>query len=136
MRKNPFAVVLAAATIFLAAARPAAAQRRPDTRPIKLAIDISFINLFDQPKWMALGPELEIRLGPRFSLNPEVTVWIDQAFRGTPGSTSFRERRRTSGSAVSASAPGPSGGSPSGPRWPAAGSFRKSRLAISPDPRG
>lgn len=93
MRKSTIAIVLAAAAIFLAAARPAAAQRRPDTRPVKLAIDVSFINLFDQPKWMALGPELEIRLGPRFSLNPDVAVWIDQAFRGNarvnivPGAT-------------------------------------------------
>jgi len=93
MRKNAFAIALAAASIFIAAARPAAAQRRPDTRPVKLAIDIGFVNLFDQPKWMALGPELEIRLGPRFSLNPEVSVWIDQAFRGSarvkvvPGAT-------------------------------------------------
>ncbi len=93
MRKNTFAVVVAAAALFLAAARPAAAQLRPDTRPVKLAIDVGFVNLFDQPKWMALGPELEIRLGPRFSLNPEVSVWFDQAFRGNaraaivPGAT-------------------------------------------------
>jgi hypothetical protein len=27
------------------------------------------------PQWMTLGPELVLPLGPRFSINPEVTLW-------------------------------------------------------------
>jgi hypothetical protein len=92
MPRKRIVLLIVAGTIFVAgAARPALAQPRPDTRPVKFYIDFGYANLFSQPKWVNLGPELEIRLGRLFSFNPDVSVWIAQNFRGSakivPGAT-------------------------------------------------
>jgi hypothetical protein len=86
-------VSIIAAGIFLlaASARPGQAQPGPDNRPIKLSINLGYINLFDNPKWLTLGPELELRLHRLVTINPEVSVWLSQTFRGkakvVPGAT-------------------------------------------------
>ena len=92
MPRKSFVVTIAIATALLAAAaRPALAQPRWETKPVQLFIDLGYINLFDFPKWIFLGPELEIRLGRGFSLNPEVSIWASQNLRGgvqvVPGAT-------------------------------------------------
>ena len=99
MSKKTIVVMIAAGAVFMAAAaRPAAAQRRLDTRPIQLYIDLGYVNLFSYPKWMAIGPELELRLGGVVTVNPEVAVWFSQSFRGNaklvPGATANIHFRR------------------------------------------
>ncbi len=56
------------------------------------------MNINSQPRWVALGPELELRLGRVLSLNPEVSIWLRDSFGGgldlVPGATvNFRFRR-------------------------------------------
>jgi hypothetical protein len=92
MPKKTLVVTLAAAAVLIAAGtRPAIAQYRTETKPVQFSIDLGYVNLFDYPKWITMGPELEIRLGRQFSLNPEVAVWLGQNFRGkakiVPGAT-------------------------------------------------
>ncbi len=80
LRKTVLTALIAA--VLLAAAAPAArAQRPPDRRPVQLYADISYVNLFSYPKWISIGPQLELRLGSLFSLNPEVSLWIGQSPR-------------------------------------------------------
>jgi hypothetical protein len=80
MRQRSFApTVLAAVLLLAAAAPPASAQRGADRRAVQLYVDLGYVNLFSYPKWFAIGPELEIRLGRLFSLNPGATVWIGQS---------------------------------------------------------
>ncbi|MBN2266331.1 MAG: hypothetical protein JW775_11010 [Candidatus Aminicenantes bacterium] len=92
MPKKIIVAILAAATALIAAVpRPALAQSGPEVKPIRFFLDFGYVNLFDRPKWLALGPDLEFRLGRSFSINPEVTVWLSQNFRGkakiVPGAT-------------------------------------------------
>jgi hypothetical protein len=81
MRKR-YAVlsVVAAALLLLSAAGPLAAQGPEDRRPLQLYVDLGYVNLFSYPKWINIGPELEVRLGRFFSLNPDVSLWIGQSF--------------------------------------------------------
>jgi hypothetical protein len=84
---------MAAAGMFigLAAARPAEAQYREGGQPIGLYIDLGYMNLNSVPKWVTLGPELELRLGRTLSLNPEISFWYRSSFGDTvhivPGGT-------------------------------------------------
>ena len=90
-KKTIVATLAAAAALLAAVPRPAAAQSGPEVKPLRLFIDLGYVNLFDRPKWLALGPELELRLGRSFSFDPEVTIWLSQNFRGkakiVPGAT-------------------------------------------------
>jgi hypothetical protein len=90
-RKRTVSIIAAGIVLLAALARPSQAQPGPDTRPIKLVIDLGYINLFDNPKWLALGPELELRLHRLVTINPEVSIWLSQTFRGkakvVPGAT-------------------------------------------------
>jgi hypothetical protein len=74
-----------AASIILgtAAAGPLQAQAQRNERPLGIYVDISYINLFSQPRWMALGAELEWRPARQFSLNPELGFWFADTFRGS-----------------------------------------------------
>lgn len=92
MRKKIFLTAAAAGLIFLAAAAsPAAAQPRLNTRPVRLYIDFGYVNLFTYPKWVSLGPELEFRLGRLVTFNPEAAIWVRQnagsSVRVVPGAT-------------------------------------------------
>ncbi|MCX6569053.1 MAG: hypothetical protein NT147_08415 [Candidatus Aminicenantes bacterium] len=90
-RKTKALLIASAMLIGLAAARPAEAQFREWNRPIGLYIDLGYMNLNSVPKWLTLGPELELRLGRNLSLNPEVSFWFRSSFGDTvsivPGGT-------------------------------------------------
>ncbi len=89
--KRTIGTLIAAAGILLAAGLPARAQPRLDTRPVAFYIDLGYVNLADYPKWILIGPELELRLGRHFSVNPETSIWIRQSHGGSvqivPGAT-------------------------------------------------
>jgi len=91
MTRKTIVAVLAAAVLMAAAARPASGQPGPDTRPVKLYVNLGYVNLFSQPKWISLGPEIELRLGRLFTVNPDVAIWFRQSFVGkskiVPGAT-------------------------------------------------
>jgi hypothetical protein len=99
MNRKTIAFMIAAGILLgLAAARPAGAQSRENERPLGFYIDIGYINLNNYPKWIALGPELELRLGKVVSINPELSVWLRDSFGNSahvvPGLTvNFRLRR-------------------------------------------
>ncbi len=90
-RKTIVLMLAAAAALATAAAGPAAAQERPDQGPVRLYVNLGYVNLFSYPKWIALGPELELRLGRLVTVNPDVSIWIGQSFgrkvRVVPGAT-------------------------------------------------
>jgi hypothetical protein len=90
-KSKPVAMFALALAAIAAGTAPALAQPRRATRPLQLFVDVGYVNLFDYPKWMFLGPELEIRVGRIFSLNPEVSIWTSQNLRGgvsvVPGAT-------------------------------------------------
>jgi hypothetical protein len=90
-RKTMAFMIAAGMFIGLAAARPAEAQFRERYRPIGLYIDLGYMNLNSVPKWITLGPELELRLGKVLSINPEVSFWFRSSFGDTvhivPGGT-------------------------------------------------
>ncbi len=82
MRARTIIPTVMALVAVLAVAAPAArAQEPPDRRPIQLYADLGYVNLFSYPKWIAIGPELELRLGGLFSINPDVSLWIGQSPR-------------------------------------------------------
>lgn len=82
---------MATAGILLAAAAPLRAQYGADTRPVAFSVNLGYINLADYPKWITLGPEVELRLGRHFSVNPEASIWLRQSRGGNvqivPGAT-------------------------------------------------
>jgi hypothetical protein len=80
MTRNPLPSIAVTMILLAAAAAPAAAQGRgPDRAPIRFYADLGYINLFDYPKWILIGPEVEFRLGGFLSLNPDVALWIQQS---------------------------------------------------------
>jgi len=92
MTRKTIAFMIAAGMLLgLAAARPAEAQFQERNRPIELYIDLGYMNLNSVPKWVTLGPELELRLGQVLSINPEVSFWFRSSFGDTvyivPGGT-------------------------------------------------
>lgn len=92
MKRHPLVLSAAAAGLLLAAGvLPLAAQRGPERRPLQVYADLGYVNLFSYPKWLAIGPELEFRLGRYVSINPDVTLWVGQSFarkvRVVPGLT-------------------------------------------------
>jgi len=99
MPRKTIVVMLAAGAILMAVtAVPAAAQYRPEASPVQLYINLGYVNLFSYPKWISLGPELELRLGRMITVNPDVAIWIGQSFgrkvRVVPGATvNLRFRR-------------------------------------------
>lgn len=81
MRKRyPVLTVVAAALLLISAARPLSAQGPRDGSPLQLYVDLGYVNLFSYPKWINIGPELELRLGRFISLNPDVSLWVGQSF--------------------------------------------------------
>lgn len=80
MKRHPFPLVIAAVPLLLGAAvLPLSAQRPPELMPLQFYINLGYVNLFAYPKWIDLGPELEVRLG-FFSINPDLALWIGQSF--------------------------------------------------------
>lgn len=98
MIRRTVVLVIAAGIVLAAAGAPGWAQRSMDTRPVQLYVDLGYVNLFSYPKWMNLGPELELRLGSMITVNPDVAVWFSQSFRGNakfvPGATANLRFRR------------------------------------------
>lgn len=97
-RKILLLMLAAAAALMTAGAGPAAAQERPDRSPVGLYVNVGYVNLFSYPKWIALGPELELRLGRVVTVNPDLSIWIGQSFgrkvRVVPGATVNLRLRR------------------------------------------
>jgi len=99
MTRKTIAFLIAAGMLFgLAAARPAGAQSRENERPLGVYINLGYVNLNSYPKWIALGPELELRAGRVVSFNPELSVWIRNSYGSSvhivPGLTvNFRIKR-------------------------------------------
>jgi len=91
MTRRTVALLIAAMIIVAASAAPGWAQYREERKPVRLYVDLGYVNLFNYPKWFNLGPEVEFRVGRFFSLNPEVSVWIGQSFgrkvKVVPGAT-------------------------------------------------
>lgn len=92
MPRKTIVFMLAAVVAFAAAsAGPVAAQDRRDAGPVQLYVNLGYVNLFSYPKWISLGPELELRLGGLLTVNPDVAIWIGQSFgrkvRVVPGAT-------------------------------------------------
>lgn len=92
-------VFLAGLIIFgTAAAGSLQAQPQMSHRPLGIYIDISYINLGSQPRWMAIGPELEWRPVGLLSINPDVSFWFADTFRGSiriiPGLTANLRLKR------------------------------------------
>src|SRR5512135_3720181 len=79
-QRRPASTIAAALLLLLATAWPLGAQRRPERRALQIYADLGYVNLFSYPKWITVGPELELRLGRVFSLNPDVSLWIGQSF--------------------------------------------------------
>ncbi|MBE3111211.1 MAG: hypothetical protein IMZ46_11995 [Acidobacteria bacterium] len=98
MTRKTIAFMIAAGMLLgLATARPAGAQSRENERPLGFYINLGYVNLNGYPKWIALGPELELRLGKTVSFNPELSVWLRDSFGNSahvvPGVTvNFRLR--------------------------------------------
>lgn len=92
MNRNRSLIVMSATlALLLGASRPADAQYRRADSPVGLYLDIGYININSQPRWVAIGPELELRLGRVLSLNPELSIWFRDSFGGSldlvPGAT-------------------------------------------------
>ncbi len=100
MNKHSLALTIAVAVLLLGTAvLPLSAQRSADRRPFQVFLNLGYVNLFEYPKWLNVGPELEVRLGRFFSINPDVSLWIGQSFgrkvKIVPGLTgNFRLGRR------------------------------------------
>ena len=97
-RKTMAFMIATGMFIGLAAARPAGAQSRKNERLLGVYINLGYVNLNSYPKWIALGPELELRAGRVVSFNPELSVWIRNSFGSSvhivPGLTvNFRIKR-------------------------------------------
>jgi hypothetical protein len=92
MTFKPVARLFVTVIVFAAVLTPARAQYRgPDRAPVRFYADIGYVNLFAYPKWLTIGPEVELRLGPVFSLNPVAKLWVRES-RGAhlsviPGAT-------------------------------------------------
>ena len=99
MTKKTIAFMIAATLVLgPAAARSARAQSQRTERPLGVYVDFGYVNLNAPPRWIALGPELEWRLGKLVSVNPDVSIWFQDSFRSAvrlvPGLTvNFRFNR-------------------------------------------
>jgi hypothetical protein len=90
-KKAVFLFIAAGMLIGLASPAPAGAQFRRDSKPIGFYVNLGYMNLNSYPKWVTLGPELELRLGRVLSINPELSFWFRDFFGDTvhivPGGT-------------------------------------------------
>ncbi len=75
-------MMTAGLVLGLAAAGLVQAQPTRTQAPLGVYIDIAYINLSDPPRWMSIGPELEWRAGRMVTVNPEVSLWFPDTFRG------------------------------------------------------
>lgn len=82
-KKAVFLFIAAGMLIALASPIPARAQSRRDNSPIGLYLSLGYMNLNSYPKWVTLGPELELRLGRTLSINPELSFWFRDFFGDT-----------------------------------------------------
>lgn len=92
MKRQAIVVMLAAGALLAAgSAAPALAQYYEEARPLTLFVDLGYINLADYPRWIAVGPELEVRLGRFLTVNPELGLWLRTTYGDTakivPGAT-------------------------------------------------
>jgi len=89
--KHTKTVLVILAAIALAGAPAAAQSRGPDRAPVRFYADIGYVNLFQYPKWITIGPEVEFRLGRFASFNPEAAIWIRESrsahVKVVPGAT-------------------------------------------------
>ena len=63
----------------LLSAQPRSEARRRDRdqdRGIQVFLNIGYTNLFDHPRWMTLGSDVEVRLGKGLNFSPEVSLWF------------------------------------------------------------
>ena len=92
MTRKPVVLLFVTGILLAAGLTPAWAQYRGrDRAPLRFYADIGYVNLFAYPKWLSIGPEVELRLGRVFSLNPDAMLWIRES-RGAhlsviPGAT-------------------------------------------------
>jgi hypothetical protein len=92
MTRRPVVLLFTIGILLAAELTPAWAQYRgPDRAPVRFYADIGYVNLFAYPKWLTIGPEVELRLGPFLSLNPDAMLWFRES-RGAhlsviPGAT-------------------------------------------------
>ena len=97
-KKTVFLFIAAGLAIALASPVPAGAQNRGENKPLGYYINLGYMNLNSYPKWVTLGPELELRLGRVFSINPELSFWFRDFFGDTvhivPGGTVNLRLRR------------------------------------------
>ena len=75
--------VAAGLAVALAFPVPAEAQSRRNMKPVGVYLNLGYVNLNSYPKWMTLGPEIELRLGRSVSVNPEVSFWFRDFFGET-----------------------------------------------------
>lgn len=102
MGKRTILLSMAAGLVLAtASALPAGAQDygySEEPRTLTFYVDLGYVNLADYPKWVAVGPELEVRLGRLFTLNPEVGLWLRSTYGDTakivPGATLNLRLRR------------------------------------------
>jgi hypothetical protein len=98
IKKAVFLFIAAGLVIALAFPVPAGAQFRRDNKPIAFYVNLGYMNLNSYPKWVTLGPELELRLGRVLSINPELSFWFRDFFGDTvhivPGGTVNLRLRR------------------------------------------
>lgn len=96
--KTIIVIIAAGVLIALASPVPAEAQFRRDDKPIGFYVNLGYMNLNSYPKWVTLGPELELRLGRTLSINPELSFWFRDFFGDTvhivPGGTVNLRLRR------------------------------------------
>jgi hypothetical protein len=97
-KKAVFLLIAGGMFIALASPVPAEAQFRRDDKPIGLYLNLGYMNLNTYPRWVTLGPELELRLGRTLSVNPELSFWFRDFFGDTvhivPGGTVNLRLRR------------------------------------------
>lgn len=80
MTRRPVVLLFTIGILLAAGLTPAWAQYRgPDRAPVRFYADIGYVNLFAYPKWLSIGPEVELRLGPFLSLNPDAMLWVRES---------------------------------------------------------
>jgi hypothetical protein len=82
-KKAVLLFIAAGMLIALGSPVPAGAQFRRYDKPIGLYVDLGYMNLNSYPKWVTLGPEVELRLGRTLSINPELSFWFRDFFGDT-----------------------------------------------------
>ncbi len=82
-KKTAVLFIAAGLSLALAFPPPAGAQPRRNQRSVGLYVNLGYMNLNSYPKWVTLGPELELRLGRAVTVNPELSLWLRDFFGDT-----------------------------------------------------